>query len=265
MKYPVAAQATGGTLRETGAAAGRGADCKGGRGMTPGGFAAFVVRRRDRRGTRRTCLTGHRIMGAALALMLAASMQTGPVRAEPAGCAWTEWDFWDTATRADVTACIDAGADTEARDKLGVTPLHLAAVRGTAGTVKALIDAGVAIGLTATGFILAVMGVILFLGMFLKTIAIILITTPIVFPVMLELGIKPIWYGILLIINLELALITPPVGMNLFVIKGIADAPLAQVIRGSMPYAVLMLIGLMIVFFFPQAVLFLPDLTGFGR
>ena len=111
--------------------------------MTPGGFAAFVVRRRDRRGTRRTCLTGHRIMGAALALMLAASMQTGPVRAEPAGCAWTEWDFWDTATRADVTACIDAGADIEARaTEGGLTPLHAAAARGTAETVKALIDAG---------------------------------------------------------------------------------------------------------------------------
>ena len=128
-----------------------------------------------------------------------------------------------------------------------------------------LVEQVVAIGLTATGFVLAVMAVILVLGMFLETIAIILITTPIVFPVMLELGINPIWYGILLMINLELALITPPVGMNLFVIKGIADAPLAQVIRGSMPYAVLMLIGLMIVFFFPQIVLFLPGLTGFGR
>ncbi len=128
-----------------------------------------------------------------------------------------------------------------------------------------LVEQVVAIGLTATGFVIAVMAVILVLGMFLETIAIILITTPIVFPVMLELGIDPVWYGILLMINLELALITPPVGMNLFVIKGIADAPLAQVIRGSMPYAVLMLIGLMIVFLFPQIVLFLPGLTGFGR
>ncbi len=128
-----------------------------------------------------------------------------------------------------------------------------------------LVEQVVAIGLSATGFVLAVMLVILILGMFLETISIILITTPIVFPVMLELGIDPIWYGILLMVNLELALITPPVGMNLFVIKGIADAPLAEVIRGSLPYAALMLIGLIIIFLFPQIVLYLPGLSGFGR
>jgi len=61
---------------------------------------------------------------------------------------------------------------------------------------------------------------------------------------MVALGINPIWYGILLMINLELALITPPVGMNLFVIKGIAKAPLSEVILGALPYAALMLMGL---------------------
>jgi len=128
-----------------------------------------------------------------------------------------------------------------------------------------LVEQVVAIGLSATGLVLAVMVVILVLGMFLETISIILITTPIIFPVMVELGINPIWYGILLMINLELALISPPVGMNLFVIKGIADAPLSEVIRGSLPYAMLMLIGLAIVFLFPQIALYLPSLSGFGR
>lgn len=128
-----------------------------------------------------------------------------------------------------------------------------------------LVEQVIAIGLSPTGFVLAVMAVIFVLGMFLETISIILITTPIVFPVMVELGIDPVWYGILLMINLELALITPPVGMNLFVIKGIANAPLVEVIRGSLPYAVLMMIGLMIVFVFPQVALYLPGLSGFGR
>lgn len=128
-----------------------------------------------------------------------------------------------------------------------------------------LVEQVVAVGLSPVGFVLAVMAVIFVLGMFLETISIILITTPIVFPVMVELGIDPIWYGILLMINLELALITPPVGMNLFVIKGIANAPLSQVIRGSLPYAVLMMIGLALVFFFPQLALYLPGLSGFGR
>jgi C4-dicarboxylate transporter DctM subunit len=101
--------------------------------------------------------------------------------------------------------------------------------------------------------------------MFLETIAIILITTPIVFPVMVDLGVDPIWYGILLMINLELALITPPVGMNLFVIKGIADAPLAEVIRGSLPYVLLMMLGLALVFAVPSLATWLPGVAGYGR
>ena len=81
---------------------------------------------------------------------------------------------------------------------------------------------------------------------------------------MIALGIDPIWYGILLMINLELALITPPVGMNLFVIKGIAKAPLSDVIRGALPYATLMLLGLVIVFAFPAFATWLPRVVGFG-
>ena len=128
-----------------------------------------------------------------------------------------------------------------------------------------LVEAVVTLGASPMTFIIAVMLVIFILGMFLETIAIILITTPIIFPVMLELGINPIWYGILLMINLELALITPPVGMNLFVIKGITNAPLGVIIRGILPYVLLMLLGLLIVLIFPQIALWLPDVAGFGR
>ena len=128
-----------------------------------------------------------------------------------------------------------------------------------------LVEAVVSMGTSPMIFILAVMLVIFILGMFLETIAIILITTPIIFPVMLELGINPIWYGILLMINLELALITPPVGMNLFVIKGITQAPLDQIIRGILPYVLLMMLGLLIVLIFPQTAIWLPDVAGFGR
>lgn len=147
--------------------------------------------------------------------------------------------------------------------------LAAAALFGHAVTIIRLpieiVEAVVALGMTPTHFVLVVMALILVLGMFLETISIILITTPIVFPVMLVLGIDPIWYGILLMINLEMALITPPVGMNLFVIKGIAKAPLSQVIIGSAPYAGLMLIGLLLVFVFPPLATWLPDLAGFGR
>ncbi|UCE32072.1 MAG: TRAP transporter large permease subunit, partial [Burkholderiales bacterium] len=112
-------------------------------------------------------------------------------------------------------------------------------------------------------FILVVMALIFILGMFLESIAIILITTPILLPTMTALGIDPVWYGVLLMINLELALITPPVGMNLFVIKGIEGAPIEVVIRGALPYVALMLIGLAIVFAFPPIATWLPGVAGF--
>ena len=113
-------------------------------------------------------------------------------------------------------------------------------------------------------FILLTMAVIFILGMFLETIAIILVTTPIVLPVLESLSIDPVWYGILLMINLELALITPPVGMNLFVIKGIANAPMEDIIYGILPYVGLMLIGLIIVLIFPQLALWLPSTMKYG-
>lgn len=128
-----------------------------------------------------------------------------------------------------------------------------------------LMESVAALGLSQMGFILVVMLVIFLLGMFLETISIILITTPIILPALIQLDVNLIWYGILLMINLELALITPPVGMNLFVIKGIANAPLAEVIRGSIPYVLLMILGLALVLAVPELALWLPDLAGFGR
>ena len=108
------------------------------------------------------------------------------------------------------------------------------------------------------GFLLAIMALVLVLGMFLETIAIILITTPVILPAMAHLGINPIWYGVLLTINLELALITPPVGMNLFTIKAVARAPIGQVNQGSLPYVILISVCLGLVMAIPQLALWLP-------
>jgi C4-dicarboxylate transporter, DctM subunit len=121
------------------------------------------------------------------------------------------------------------------------------------------------LGLGPVAFVLVVMGLIFILGMFLESVAIILITTPILLPTMTKLGIDPVWYGVLLMINLELAMITPPVGMNLFVIKGITEAPLSDVIRGAAPYVVLMLCCLGALIAFPDLATWLPYSAGFGR
>jgi len=108
------------------------------------------------------------------------------------------------------------------------------------------------------GFLLAMMALLFVLGMFLESIAIILITTPVILPVMAHLGIHPIWYGVLLVINLELAMITPPVGMNLFTIKAVTKAPIGLIIRGSFPYVILIFVCLAMVMAWPPLALWLP-------
>ena len=127
-----------------------------------------------------------------------------------------------------------------------------------------IVEGVVAWQMGPVGFLVAMMALIFVLGMFLESIAIILVTTPVVLPVMAALHIDPIWYGILLTINLELAQITPPVGMNLFTIKAISQAPMADIIRGSLPYVVLLMLGIVLVMLWPPLATWLPG-TMLGR
>lgn len=123
-----------------------------------------------------------------------------------------------------------------------------------------IVNSLIALDVGPVGFIIIMMALIMVLGMFLESIAIILITMPVIMPAMAHLGINPIWYGILLVINLEIAMITPPVGMNLFTIKAITNADFMQIVKGSTPYVLLMLFALLLVFLFPQLALWLPEL-----
>ncbi len=109
------------------------------------------------------------------------------------------------------------------------------------------------------------MAVIFVLGRFLETISIILIATPIVLAVLMALDIDLIWYGILLMMNLKLALITPPFDMNLYVIKGNTQAHLAAIIRGVRPYVLIMLAGLAVVMMAPGIATWLPSSMAAGR
>ena len=126
-----------------------------------------------------------------------------------------------------------------------------------------MVDAVLHYEVSQIGFLCAVMALIFVLGMFLETISIILITTPVVLPVLTALHIHPVWYGILLTINLELALITPPVGMNLFALKAITRAPLREIIVGVAPYVALLILGLALVIGFPSIALWLPGTMNF--
>ncbi len=110
-----------------------------------------------------------------------------------------------------------------------------------------------------TQFLIASMILIFILGLILESISIILITTPVMLPVMTALGIDKVWYGVLLTINLELALISPPVGMNLIVIKSITKASLAEIDRAAIPYILMLILGIALIILFPQIALWLPS------
>lgn len=99
------------------------------------------------------------------------------------------------------------------------------------------------------------------LGMFVDTISMMLITLPVIFPVILSLGYDPIWFGVLVVKFNELGLITPPVGVNVYVIKGVAppDISLEDVFRGVMPFLIAELISLSILIAFPVISLWLPS------
>lgn len=109
-------------------------------------------------------------------------------------------------------------------------------------------------------FLLFVNIILIFLGMFLEVFSILLIMVPIVLPLLEPLGIDPIHFGVMLVINMELALMSPPVGLNLFVISNISNIPLNQVLRGTMPFFGLMVLMLIVVTYIPTISLWLPNL-----
>jgi C4-dicarboxylate transporter, DctM subunit len=97
------------------------------------------------------------------------------------------------------------------------------------------------------------------LGMFMDTLAMILLTIPVVFPILMSFGFDPVWFGVLLVIMCELGMITPPVGMNVFVTSAVTKIPLEKCFRGILPFAVVMCIAVIILCLFPQIATFLPN------
>ena len=118
-------------------------------------------------------------------------------------------------------------------------------------------------GLTKLEFLVAVMVLLFVLGLVLESISIILITTPVLLPVLNQLGIDKVWYGVLLTINLELALISPPVAMNLVVIKSITKAPLSEINKAAVPYMLMMALAIALLILAPEIALWLPQSMGY--
>ena len=101
----------------------------------------------------------------------------------------------------------------------------------------------------------------LFLGAVMDSLAMMLLTVPIFFPLVLELGFNPIWFGILIVRVCEIGLITPPVGLNVYIIRGVAkDVPMQTIFRGIAPFLIADVLHVALLVAFPQISLFLPNL-----
>lgn len=111
------------------------------------------------------------------------------------------------------------------------------------------------------GIFLIITAVYFTLGCFMGATGMMVVTLPIFYPLMMELGFDSIWFGIIVVKYCEMALITPPVGVNLYVVKSIApDIPIGSIIRGAAPFLTMDLLTIGVFYFFPQIVTFLPSL-----
>ena len=110
--------------------------------------------------------------------------------------------------------------------------------------------------------LLAIINVFLLVaGFFLPPVAVILMTAPILLPIILQAGFDPYWFAVVLTINMEIGLITPPVGLNLYVINGIVpDVGLPQILRGTVPFVLLMLLSILLLCVFPEIATEVPEL-----
>ena len=117
-----------------------------------------------------------------------------------------------------------------------------------------------ALPLGKTAVLLVIVGMYFVLGCLLDSLAMILLTIPIVFPIVKALNYDPVWFGIIIVMVVELGLITPPIGMNVFVIKGITkDVPLETIFRGVTPFIIAQIILIGILIAFPSIALWLPS------
>jgi C4-dicarboxylate transporter DctM subunit len=116
------------------------------------------------------------------------------------------------------------------------------------------------LGLGPYGVLAVIMVMYLVLGCLMDAMAMIILTVPIIFPVVMQLGFDPIWFGVIIVMTVELGLIHPPVGMNVFVIKSVVkDVSFATIFKGVIPFVLTDLVRLVILIAFPLLATWLPQ------
>jgi C4-dicarboxylate transporter DctM subunit len=118
----------------------------------------------------------------------------------------------------------------------------------------------IAMGLTPWQFLIVVNLLLLVAGNFMEPTGIILILAPILLPIAVQLGIDPVHFGIIMVVNMEIGMVTPPVGLNLFVTSGITGMSIMQVVRAAMPWLSVLVVFLIMVTYLPAISMWLPGL-----
>lgn len=143
-----------------------------------------------------------------------------------------------------------------------VNALLFAHVLTTERIPQAIAEQIIAMEMAPWQFLIVVNLILLAAGAFMEPTGIILILAPILFPIAMQLGIDPVHLGIIMVVNLEIGMITPPIGLNLFVTSGITSLSIGQVIRAASPWLLVLLLYLVLVTYVPQISLWLPDVLG---
>lgn len=112
----------------------------------------------------------------------------------------------------------------------------------------------------AYGTLFIILLAYIIMGMFMDGLSMLVVSIPIVFPVIQQLGFDPIWFGVVVVIVIEMGMITPPVGLNVFVVRAVArNVPLTTIFSGVTPFLLAMIVGLLLIIVFPQIALFIPQ------
>ena len=131
------------------------------------------------------------------------------------------------------------------------------------GLVKAITDLVLSLGWAPRGMLVAIIVFYLILGCFMETLSMMIATTPVVAPVIVAMGYSPVWWGIVFVILMEAALITPPVGLNLYVVQAVrGGGKFADLCVGALPFVVMMMAMIALLIAFPQLALWLPTLVN---
>ncbi len=120
---------------------------------------------------------------------------------------------------------------------------------------------GLVAGLPVSRLVIMIGIIIMYiiLGMFLDVFSAVILTIPVIYPLILTLGYDPIWFGVLIVVVMEMGLVTPPIGMNVFLLSGVVDTPLYTIFRGIWPFVAAMVVLIALLIIFPQIALFLPS------